>query len=133
MFKKPEFRNYLRFRKNYNPDKFKIIAGNRSSFTIDDVIPALREMAKNFPAPLPSIDFQKSQKHVPTIKNGAISFEEFSDYVQQCADDRNQYFDSLRLKKMLMKSSWRAMRVTDQPLTLTPTIIARVSEILAAL
>jgi len=133
MFDKKEFKNLLRLKKSFTVDKFNVIVGNRTTFSSDDIIPAIKEMGKDCPSALPKIIFKKSAKHVPEIKNGAISFEDFSNYVEQCAADRGQYFDKTRLRKLLMRSSWMPLRVTDEPLTLQPIIITRVSEILAGI
>jgi len=62
MFDKRSFREYLRFSKKYNAEKFEVIVGKRKSFDIHDVTPALRELAKDYPVQLPKNEFIKSER-----------------------------------------------------------------------
>ena len=59
MFNKSQFRDFLRFRKNFSLDKFNLIVAERKTFTSKDIVPALKEMSKEYPATLPKNEFLK--------------------------------------------------------------------------
>lgn len=62
MFSKSQFKDFLRFRKNFSLDKFKLIVGDRKTFTNNDIVPALKEMSKDYPAQLLNNEFIKSER-----------------------------------------------------------------------
>lgn len=62
MFNKSQFKDFLRFRKNFDLDKFKLIVGDRQTFDSKDIVPVLKEMTKDYPAQLPNNEFIKSER-----------------------------------------------------------------------
>jgi len=128
MFNKPQFRDFLNCRKNFDSDKFKVIAGNRTSFTVRDINPAQQEMSKEYPSPLPELN--KGVRHAPKIVNGVIKYESLRDYLAQCASDRHYSFNEERLKKLLQRVDWKALTATKEPWTFRPLILYRIEDIL---